>query len=89
MKVKTINIRSVNIHTPETLLPDTYGDSWEKDAAANTATNGHKTITYSVLIRVFEAPAPYPFNHEEFRLVVAHSMAKTPNQKLSTLTEAN
>ena len=46
MKVATINIKSVKLHTPEPLRPDTGGDGGERYAAATTTTTGDTTITY-------------------------------------------
>ena len=65
MKVATINIRSVNIHTPEPLCPATYGGCGGRAAASTTTTTGDTTITDPVSIWVFGAPAPDPFNDEE------------------------
>ena len=56
MKVATINIRSVKIHTPETICPATDRDGGEKAAATTRTTTGDTTITDIVSIRVFEAP---------------------------------
>ena len=60
MRVATINKSSVNLHTPELLCPDTYGDGGKRADAATTTTNGDTTITDPVSIRVFEVPAPDP-----------------------------
>ena len=45
MKVATINIRSVKLHTPGPLCPDTDGDGGERAASATTTTTGDTTIT--------------------------------------------
>ena len=42
MKVTTINIRSVKLHTPEPPRPSTGGDGGERAAAATTTTTGEK-----------------------------------------------
>ena len=42
MKVATINIRSVKLHTPEPPRPSTGGDGGERAAAATTTTTGEK-----------------------------------------------
>ena len=66
MKVATINIRSVKLHTPEPLHPatDVYGGN--RAASSATTTIGDKTITDPVAVQVFGAPAPNPLNDEEF-----------------------
>ena len=61
MKVATINIRSVKLHTPEPIRPDTDGGGEERAAAATTSTTGGTTIMYTVSVQVFEALAPEPF----------------------------
>ena len=88
MKVATINILSVKIHTPETPLPYTGGDGGERAAASATTTTGDKTVTYSVSVQVFEAPVPDPLNDESFRVVVAQPMSETPGLPLSTFTDS-
>ena len=88
MKVSTINIRSVKLHTPEPLRPATGGDGGERATTATMTTTGNTTITYPVSIRVFEAPSPEPLNYEALRVVVAQPMAKTPERPLYSLTEA-
>ena len=70
MKIATINIRSVNTHTPEPLIPDTDVCGGERAAAATTTTTGDTTITYPVFAQFFEAPAPDPLDDEAFRVVV-------------------
>ena len=57
MKVATINIRSVKIHTPKPPRTSTGGDGGERAAAATLTTTGDKTVTDPVSIEVFEAPA--------------------------------
>ena len=42
MKVATINIRSVKLHTPEPPRPAAGGDGGERAAAATTTTTGEK-----------------------------------------------
>ena len=88
MKVYTINIRSVKLHTPEPPRPSTGGDGWERDAATTMTTTGDTTITYPVSVQFFEATTPEPLNDERFRVVVAQPMYKTPVRTLSPLTEA-
>ena len=88
MKVATINIRSVKLHTQEPLLPDIDVDVGERAAAATTTTTGDTTIIYPVSIQVFEAPAQDPLNDEAFIVVVAHPMEETPIRPLSPSTEA-
>ena len=87
-KVATINIRSVKLHTPEPLRPDTDGDGGDRDDTSTTTTTGDTTVTYPVSVKVFEAPAPDPFNDEACIVVVAQPMAETTVRKLSPLTEA-
>ena len=78
MKVATINIRSVKLHTLEPPCPSTGGGGGGERADAATATNtGDTTITYPVSVQVFEMPASDPLNDEAFRVVVAQPMAKT------------
>ena len=62
MKVATINIQSVKIHTPEPPCPSTVGDGGERSAAATTTTTVDTTITYPVSVHIFEAPALEPLN---------------------------
>ena len=87
MKVATINIRSIKLHTPEPPCPSTSGDGGERASSATTNTNGDTSVTDPVFVHVFEAPAPYPLNNEAFRVVVAQPMAETPGRPLSPLTE--
>ena len=58
MKVTTINIRSVKLHTRETIRPTTYGDDGERADAATTTTTGDTTIVDPVYVQVFEVSAP-------------------------------
>ena len=51
MKVATINIRSVKLHTPEPPRPSTGGDGGERAAAATTTTNGDTTVTDPVSVK--------------------------------------
>ena len=88
MKVDTINIRSVKLHTLEPILPDTDGDGGNRAAADTTATTGETTIIDPVSIRVFEAPATDPLNVEAFRVEVAHPMTKMTGRPLSPFTYA-
>ena len=88
IKVATINIRSVKLHTPEPLHTATDGDGGERAAASTMSTTGDTTITDPVSVHFFEAPAPYPLNYEAFRVMVAQIMAKTPGRSLSPLIEA-
>ena len=86
MKVATINISSVNLHTLEPPSPATVGDGVERDASTTTTTTGDTTVTDPVTIQVFEAPAPDPLNNEAFRVVVAQPMAETPVRPISPLS---
>ena len=86
MKLATIKIRILKIHTPETLCPATDGDCGERAAASTTTTTGDTTIADPVSIQVFEAPAPDPLNDEAFRVVVGQPMAKMTGRMLSPLT---
>ena len=88
MKVTTINIRIVNLHTTEPLRPYNYGDGGQKADSVTTTSTGDTTIIDQVSIRVFEAPSPNPLNDEAFRVVVAQPMDEMPGHPLSTLTEA-
>ena len=60
MKVATINIRSVKLHTPEPLCPATDGDGGERAVASTTATNGDTTTVYPVSIQIIEELEPEP-----------------------------
>ena len=81
----TINIRSVNIHNRENISPATDGDGGYRDDDTTTTDTGDKTITDPVSVQVFEVPAPDPMNDEEFRVVVAQTMSKTPGWTLYPL----
>ena len=50
MKVATIKIRSVKLHTPEPLCPDTDGNGEERADDVTTTTTGDTTITDPVSI---------------------------------------
>ena len=52
----TIKIRSVKLHTPEPLRPDTDGDGGDRTTDVTTTTTGYTTITDPVSVQVFEAP---------------------------------
>ena len=78
MKVDTIRIKSVKIHTPEPISPDTDGYGGEMADATTTTTTVYTTITDPVSIQVFGSPAPEPFNYEAFRVVVVQPIDKTP-----------
>ena len=78
MKVTTINIRSVKIHTTETPCPTTGVDGGDRDAATTTTTIRDTHVTYPVYVQLFKAPAPKPLNDEAFRLMVTQTMDKTP-----------
>ena len=67
----TIKIRSVKLHTPEPLCPDTDGDGGERVATATRTTTVDTTITDPVSVQVFEAQAPEPLNDEAFKVLVA------------------
>ena len=86
-KVTTINIRSVNLHTPESLRPATDGDGGYRDATNTTTTTGHTTIKDPVYVQVFEVSAPGYMNYEAFRVVVSQPTSKTPGWTLSPLAE--
>ena len=88
MKLSTINIRSVKIHTPEPLSPATNCGGGERAAAATTTATGDTYIKDPVYVQVFEVPATYLLNDEAFRVVVEHTMEETPIRILSPLTEA-
>ena len=88
IKVATINIRIVKLHTPEHLCTANNGYGGERNAVATTTTIGDTNITDLVSDQVFEAPAPYPLNDEAFRVMVAQPMGETHSQTLSTLAEA-
>ena len=75
MKVTTINIRSVNLHAPESFRLDTDGDVRYRNVAFTTTTIGDTTITDPVPIRFFKTPAPDPLSYEALIVVVAHTMA--------------
>ena len=88
MKVYTINIRSVKLHTMEPIFTATEGDGGERADYATKTTTGYKNITDSVSIRVFEAPALDPLNYEALRVVVSQPMNEMPGWSLSILVEA-
>ena len=67
----TIKIRSVKLHTPEPLCPDTDGDGGERAATATRTTTVDTTITDPVSVQVFEAQSPEPLNDEAFKVLVA------------------
>ena len=52
MKVATINIRSVKIHTPEHLCPAADGDVGETAVSTTTTNTGETTTTYPVTVEV-------------------------------------
>ena len=58
MKVATISIRSVKLHTPEPLCNPSGGGGGDGAAAATMTTTGDTTIIDAVSIQVFEAPSP-------------------------------
>ena len=58
MKLATINIRSVKLHTPEPLCPATYGDGGERAGSATTTNTGDTTTTDPVSVQVLEATTP-------------------------------
>ena len=89
MKVDTINIRSVKIHNPEHILPSTDGYGGERAADATTTNTGYTNITYTVSIRVFEAPSPDLLNDEASRGVAEHPMDEMIGPPLYPLTEAS
>ena len=89
MKVATINIRSVKLHTTKPPRPSNGGDGGERSAAATTNTTGDKTVTDPVFVQVFEAPVPDPLNDKTFRVLVAQTIVKTSGRLISPLTEAS
>ena len=89
MKVATINIGSVKLHTPEHPRPSTGGDGGERADSTTTATTGDTTVTDPVSIQVFEAPVSEYLNYEAFRVVVVQPTAETPGCTLSPLAEAD
>ena len=52
MKVATINIRSVKIHTPEPPRPSTGGNDGDRATAATTTTIRDTTVTNPVYVQV-------------------------------------
>ena len=88
MKVATINIRSVNLHTTEPPRPSTGGDGGERAAASTTTTTGDTTVIDPVSVQVFEAPSLDPLNDEAFIVLVAQPIAETPGRLLSPLSES-
>ena len=86
MKVVTINIKSIKLHTPEPLRPATDGDYRERAASDTTTTNEDTTFIAPVTVQVFKAPSPGTLNNEAFLVVVAQPMAETPVWPLSPLT---
>ena len=85
MKVATINIRSIKLHTPEPLRPatDVYGG--ESDTSATMNHTEDTNITDPVSDQFFEAPEPDSLNDESFRVMVAQPLAETPGRLLSPL----
>ena len=88
MKMATIKIGSVKLHTPEPPFTDTSGYGGEKAADSNTTDNRETTLTDPVFVQVFETPAPDPLDDEAFRVVVAQTMYVTTGWPLSELAEA-
>ena len=88
MKVATINIQSVKLHTPEPPRPSTGGDGGNRAPTVTTTSTGDTTITYPVSAQGFEAPEPDPLKNEAFRVVVAHTITKTSGRTIYPLTEA-
>ena len=88
MKVATINIRSIKIHTPEPSSPSTGGDGGDRDSSDTTTTTGDTTATDPVSVQVFEEPASDPLNDESFIVVVAQPMSETLVQALYPFTES-
>ena len=86
MKVDTINIRIVKLHTPEPSRTTTCGYGGKRAAAATTTTTGDTTVKDPVSVQFLEALSPDPLNDEAFRLVVAQPMSERPGQPLSPLT---
>ena len=87
MKVATINIRSVKLHTLGPPRLSTGVGGGERAAASTMTTTGDTTIIDPVSIQVLDAPSPDPLNDESFRVVVAQPMAETPGRPLSPMTE--
>ena len=88
MKVDTVTILSVNLHTPENFSTSTGGDGDNRAASSTTTATGETTVTDPVSVQFLEAPAPDPLNYETLRVVVAQPMAEAPGRPLSPLTEA-
>ena len=74
MKVATINIRSVKLHTLEPTHPSAGCDGGERASSVTTATTVDTTVTDPVSVQVFEAPAPDPLNDESFRVVAPQKL---------------
>ena len=53
MKVATIHIRSVKLHTPEPPRPSNGGHGGERAAASTPTNTGETTVTYPVSVQVF------------------------------------
>ena len=88
MKVVTINIRILKLHTPEPPRPSTGCDGGERFSSATTTNIVDTIVTDPVSVQVSEAPAPDPLDDDEFRVVVAQPMAETPGHLISPLAEA-
>ena len=78
MKVATINIRSVKIHTTEPPRATTGGNGRERAAAATTVATGDTNATDPVSVQVFEAPELDPLNDEAFIVAVSHPILGRP-----------
>ena len=87
MKLATINIMSVKLHTTGPLFPSNNGDGGDRSTGATTTNTGDITITDTVFFQVFEVPATDPVNDEAFIVVVVQPMAETPGRPLYPLTE--
>ena len=87
IKVTTINIRSVKLHTPEPLRTATGDDGGDRANSTTMTTTVDTNITDTVSIQVFEAPALDPLNDETLRVVVAQTMDETTSRPLSPLAD--
>ena len=85
VKLVTINLRSVNIHTMEPLCPATNDNGGQRSDDVTTTTTKDTIITDPVSIRVFKAPAPDPLNYKALKVVVSQPIYETPIRLFSPL----
>ena len=88
VKVATVNIWSVKLHTPEPPRSSTVGDGGKRAVSVTTTIDGDTTVTYPVSVQLYGAPAPDPLNEEAFRVVVAQPMSETTGRPIYPLTKA-